>query len=616
MVNPEARNDSDGNAPPEMLHQLLHRALALHRADDWLAAQAMYAQILQQQPDHLDALYLSALAAQQSGQPEQAQLKLEAALQLHPTQAALHIALGNLYRDRQQFDQAQACYQAALGHDPRNTDAFYQSGIAYHELGDLTRAIDAYSDALALEPAHVECLINLGVVSKALGSDKDALQFYQKALELAPENLAALFNLGVLHADAQRFAQAIDIYRRLLGIAPDHAPAVLNLGLAFKCLGKLEAAAEWFQRAVQLLPQSLAAWQNLAATCYELGKFDQAEAYFQHALILAPSDAALCYSLSLVALARGDYAAGWPAYEARWQGAESSIRHRRNFTQPQWLGQDIAGQTILLHAEQGLGDTLQFVRYAALVAQTGARVILECQPPLLRLLHSSLQSVAGIELIVAAGTVVPPFDWHCPLLSLPMAFGTRLETVPSTTPYLSVDTALAQQWASRVQALNLERSLRVGLVWAGDAQRSASALQRFDQRRSLHLSQLHALAGCQAVSFFSLQLGEAALQLAAAPADMRIHDLTVGIEDLADTAALIAQLDLVISVDTAVAHLAAALGKPIWLLSRYDACWRWMRGRDDSPWYPTMRLFRQPSPGDWQTVIERVVTQLEYVGRV
>jgi hypothetical protein len=298
----------------------------------------------------------------------------------------------------------------------------------------------------------------------------------------------------------------------------------------------------------------------------------------------------------------GDLARGWAAYEWRWRTARFAARAGR-FAQPPWLGAEApAGKTILLHAEQGFGDTLQFCRYAAPVAARGARVVLEVARPLARL----MATLDGVAAVVAEGDELPAFDLHCPLMSLPLAFGTTLETVPPPARLVPVPERVAA-WQLRLAAVE---GIRVGLVWAGSSNKTYPEGRAIDRRRSITLDHYLPLAAVAGVSFVSLQKGEAALRGAAPPPGMALLDATDGLADFADTAALVAALDLVISVDTAVAHLAGSLGKPVWILTQFDADWRWLAGRLDSPWYPTARLFRQPEIGDWASVIADVVAAL------
>jgi len=297
-------------------------------------------------------------------------------------------------------------------------------------------------------------------------------------------------------------------------------------------------------------------------------------------------------------LAQGDLATGWEEYEWRWK-TPHFVAACRNFSQPQWRGESAAGRTLLIHAEQGYGDTLQFCRYAPMAAARGLRVILEVPQPLVRL----LRSLPGVDQVVARGEDLPAFDLHCPMLSMPLAFGTTLATIPSAPFYLQADAGQVAAWRTRLDAME-DQNPRIGLVWAGNPRRHAPELAAIDRRRSLPLEQLAPLLDLSGLHFFSLHKD------GPAPEGVKATDFMHEMKDFADTTALIANLDLVISVDSAVAHLAAALGKQVWLLDRFDPCWRWLRGRRDSPWYPTVLLYRQTHPGDWAPVLAEVAANL------
>jgi hypothetical protein len=309
-------------------------------------------------------------------------------------------------------------------------------------------------------------------------------------------------------------------------------------------------------------------------------------------------------NLAMSLLLAGRWAEAWPLYEARW-GSGSLALARREFAQPLWTGeQPVAGRVVLMHAEQGFGDTVQFCRYARLVAALGARVVMEAPPVLVRL----LARLEGVAQVVAEGDALPDFDLHCPLMSLPLAFATTPDTVPGAVPYLTAEPAQVAVWREALAGLP---GRRVGLVWAGSARTFQPHAVALDRRRSMQLADMAPLAGVRGCSFVSLQLGPPAVQLNVPPAGLVVLDVAQWLGDFADTAALVANLDLVISVDTAVAHLAGALGKPVWLLNRFDSCWRWLLGRDDSTWYPGLRQFRRDGQGDWGDVMTRVVAALE-----
>ncbi len=358
---------------------------------------------------------------------------------------------------------------------------------------------------------------------------------------------------------------SIAAHRRAIALKADFPEAYTNLGNALKGQGNIAAAIAACRQAIALNP-------------------DLPDAH---------------HNLSLTLLLNGEFAEGWREYEWRWQTKQL---RPRGFAQPLWSGEAVDGRVLLLHAEQGYGDMIQFCRYVPLVAARG-RVVLEAPRALVRL----FSGLAGVERIVVQGDPLPAFDLHCPLLSLPRAFATTLETIPGGVPYLGTDPAQVSAWRDRLAGL---ARLRVGLVWAGEPRATDRIRGAVDRRRSISLGHFARLAGVGGIAFVSLQKGEAAAQTRSPPPGLRLHDWTGELEDFADTAALIAALDLVISVDTAVVHLAGALGKPVWLLNRFDTDWRWLLDREDSPWYPTLRLFRQHRPGDWAGVLERVAAAL------
>jgi hypothetical protein len=346
-----------------------------------------------------------------------------------------------------------------------------------------------------------------------------------------------------------------------------------------------------FRRAVQIKPDYAEAHNNLSGALYQRGQIDEATAAAARAITLEPDYAEAHWTLALILLTQGNFAQGWREYEWRWR-RDSFTTPRRNFPQPRWDGGDLHGERILLHAEQGIGDTLQFVRYAPMVAQRGGRVILECQRALKRL----FSQLPGVEEIVEAGEPLPSFDLHCPLMSLPLVFQTELASVPASIPYLKSDAKLWAAWKSRLESESTGR--RIGLAWAG------SPTQRRDRNRSMKLAQLGPLARIPNAIFYSLQKGEAGKE--PPPQGLTIRDFTGELNDFADTAALLECLDLILTVDTAVAHLAGAMGKPVWTMLAFSPDWRWLLNRDDSPWYPTMRLFRQPRIGDWATPVSQI----------
>ena len=371
------------------------------------------------------------------------------------------------------------------------------------------------------------------------------------------------------------------------------AEAANNHGVSLALKGQLDEAAVSFDNALSLRPGFAEAHNNLALVRKEQGRLDEAVTSYRRAVGLKPDFAEARYNLSLALLKQGDMAAGWDEYEWRWNTPHLA-KDRRAFPQPQWRGEAAAGQTLLVHAEQGFGDSLQFCRYAPLAAARGLRVVVEAPKPLVRL----FRSLAGVDAVAERGEDLPAFDLRCPMMSLPLAFATTLETIPNACPYLQADGAKAAAWGARLAALP-GHGMRIGLVWAGNPAPTA------DHRRSLSPHLLAPLCGLPGVQVFSLQKGGTD-----AAASLPLMDFMEEMDDFADTAALVANLDLVISVDTAVAHLALALGKPVWLLAQFDPCWRWLTGRRDSPWYPALRLYRQPCPGAWDLVLPELARDL------
>ncbi len=419
---------------------------------------------------------------------------------------------------------------------------------------------------------------------------------------MEPGNVDAMHLLGVLAAQTGRDDVALGLLAEVLALRPDHPQARLNLGNLLRTLGRLDEAAAHYQQALAWNPDHAQAHAGLGMVYYQQNRLTESVACTRRALALDPDDALTHKNQGWTLLKLGDLEAGFRDYEWRWRIPGFPVR-MPDFPQPCWDGSPLLGRTLLLHAEQGLGDTLQFIRYAPMLHGRGAaRVLLLCPGELVRLLSGmdGLDQVLGPE--HHGSGALPAFDCHAPLLSLPRLLGTTLETVPASVPYLSVPASLVAAWAARLPpALGRKR---VGLVWAGNPRRHQPDWTATDRRRSLPLSRLAPLMAQPGIQWISLQKDPPPEP--PCPTAPTVVDVMDQVMDLADTAALIAGLDLVIGVDTAVVHLAGALARPVWVLSRFDGCWRWLHDRDDSPWYPTLRLFRQPCPGDWDSVIAAV----------
>jgi Flp pilus assembly protein TadD len=432
----------------------------------------------------------------------------------------------------------------------------------------------------------------------------EAILCYRKVIALRPDHAEAHNNLGNALRQCGRLEEAAACYRRTIALQPAHAEAHSNLGVVLDELEQPDEAAACHRKALDIRPGFPLACNNLGVALRKLGQLDAAIACYRRAIELRPDYPEAHCNLAMALLARGDLAAGWDHYEWRWSSADMTGA-RRAFKQPQWLGRPGEGATLLIHAEQGFGDTLQFCRYAPLAAERGFRVVMEVQPALVRL----LRGLPRVDRVVAHGDALPPFDLHCPMLSLPRAFGTTLADIPARASYLCADAGEAEAWRARL-AGTPGPGPWVGLAWAGNPRPHSPALAATDRRRSLPPERLAPLFGVPGLQFCSLQKDNPGR-----PENFPLFDGMGEMRDFADTAALIANLDLVIAVDTAVAHLAAALGKPVWLLNRFDQDWRWLTDRQDSPWYPTLRIYRQPRRGDWASVIAEVAHDLRRFAR-
>jgi tetratricopeptide (TPR) repeat protein len=531
---------------------------ALGRGEEALAS---YDAALALNPRHADALVNRAQVLRTTGRAEDALASLDRALILDAKHATAHALRGGLLRALMRPQEAVASFSQALALKPDDVDALAGRANTHYDLKSFGEALADYDRVLALRPDYAEIVNNRGNALRELGRHQEALAAFARAISLKPDYAGAFNNRGNVWLQLNRPAEALADYDRALALEPDYTDALVNRGSALQCLDRLDEAAASFDRAIAVLP-------------------DLAEARWNKALL---------------DLLRGDFGSGLPGYEWRWRRGDAE--GFRNFTQPQWRGEDLNGRTILLHAEQGFGDTLQMVRYVPMVAARGGRVVLEAPDALLPL----LADIEGITVLLGPGSALPGFDLHCPLMSLPLAFGTTLETIPGGVPYLRAPSRRVDAWRARLD--NLPRPC-VGLVWSGKPS------HKNDHNRSIPLAILAPVLRLPGLTFVSLQReyrDSDRTDLARWP-NLRRFDHALN--DFADTAALIAQIDLVVAVDTAAAHLAGAMGKPLWVLLSHIQDWRWLLSRADSPWYPTARLLRQPQIGDWDSVITKLAQDL------
>jgi tetratricopeptide (TPR) repeat protein len=589
---------SQAATPRTWVTETLAAALLAHQSGKHAEAAQLYRRILMVDPRHADCLHLLGVIALDNGDPDRANMLISRSIAINPTEATFHFNLGIARKKLGELEPAADCFIRATRLRPDYAKAHQGLGTVRREQGRLTESEACFRAAMRHAPDAAEAHDNLGAVLQQQGRHDEAIECHRRAIALRPDLADAHNNLGTALLASDQVDAAIEAYRRALASRPDHDDAHFNLGTAMLRRGSPAEAIAPLREAVRLQPRNADAQLNLGCALQELEALDDAALCFRTAVAIDGELAEAHSNLGIVLLAQGAMPEGWLEHEWRWDTPQLS-EARREFPRPVWRGEPISGQTLLIHAEQGLGDTLQFCRYARLAAARGARIITEVQQSLVRLLNG----LAGVDVVLPHGGTLPAFDWHCPMLSLPLALGTTLASIPGDVPYLWPDAIEASVWRERLADSGDDRP-RVGLVWAGDARRHSRALNAVDQRRSLAVERLAPLLEMADVRFFSLQKDSHTRER------LPLEDYMAEMRDFADTSALIANLDLVISVDTAVAHLAGALGKPVWLLDRFDSCWRWLRGRDDSPWYPTLRIYRQPQPGDWDAVLDSITRDL------
>jgi Flp pilus assembly protein TadD len=481
---------------------------------------------------------------------------------------------------------------------PAIAEAYLSQGVAFHQQGRIAEASLCYQQALAYFPDYPEAHNNLGAALQAQGDIVRALACYEQAVRLQPGYIDALKNLGGAYRSLGRLDEAIPVLQQVLRLLPDLADVHNTLGVSLHQQGRVDEAVACFREALRLQPAYAEARNNLGSVVYRRGNVEEALACYEEVLRLKPDFAEAHLDRAFAFLQAGDFQRGWPEYEWRW--------HCENFTtpplrcpQPTWDGSDPKGKTILLRAEQGLGDAIQFIRYAPLVKQRGGRVIVECQPPL----ASLIRTCQGIDQVIARGPTLPPFDVHVLLMSVPGILGTTVDNIPADVPYLAADPALVERWRGHMSGTGL----KVGIAWQGNPEHN-----RQMRVRAVTLAHFAPLARVHGVRLFSLQVGAGRDQLTAPGNQLPVTDLggQFDLTSFGDAAAVLKNLDLVIAIDTAAAHLAGALAVPVWVALPFACDWRWLRDREDSPWYPTMRLFRQNQAGSWDEVFERMAREL------
>jgi tetratricopeptide (TPR) repeat protein len=549
----------------ELLSTAIQTGIDLHRRGRHAEAERICSDVLAIDDKRVDALHLLSVLKRAQGNPMEAIALLGRALRAAPTSVeTLADRAGMLIGLGRHAEALQDCERAVVI-KPGHADAWIKRGTALQCLGRLDDSLKSFDKAVALKPDSIEGWTNRGNTLAQLGRSERAVASYDKALAIDNANAAIWKNRAAVLSELWRTADALASYDKALALDPDN-------------------------------PNNVDIWKSRGALLHQAGRYDDALADYRRVLAVSPGHAVTTRRLGMLQLLLGDFLEGWANSESRLQVLGTGSNPLRDAA-PQWRGEPISGKTIMLHAEQGLGDTIQFLRYVPMVAATGARAILAVQGALKAL----AEQVAPQAVVLVDGEAAPPFDLQCPLLSLPPAFATDLDTIPRDVPYVRAAGDRVAAWRNRLPA---GEARRVGLVWAG------SSTHGNDRNRSIDLARLRPLFDAPGVQFVSLQRelrpGDAVILEASAT----VTHVGDRLADFADTTAVIECLDVVVTVDTSVAHLAGAMGKPVWILLPFSPDWRWLLGRDDSPWYPTARLFRQPAIDDWESVIARVRAEL------
>ena len=607
-----------------------HYLLGVTRAQNGnlAAAEACFRRVIELAPTLADGHKTLGGVLANQGKLAESAVSMRRALALDPNDAEIHHNLGTVLLQQEQWDQAAISFRSALELNRNYLEALYNLAKLLDRQGHFADAIACYGRILELNPNDANTQNNLGILFAKQGNLSDAAVCFRRLLELNPDDANAHNNLGAVCERQGHLDGAANCYRRAIGLnpelvdahnnlaailqaqgaldeaaacceralqlSPENARVHNNLGTVFEKLDELTKAEACFRRAIELDPACAQAYNSLGAVLANQGQLSEAVNHFGAALSLQPDDAEAHYNQAVTLLRMGRLVEGWPEYEWRWKTTRMSEAPN---PQPRWTGLPLASGVILLHNEQGLGDTLQFVRYAEFVKQRIGTVVLECQPQLTRL----LASCPGVDFVIARGDSRPRFDVHLPLASLPGIFETSRETIPARVPYLRSTDQIVEQWKAE---FNQTGCFKIGIAWQG------SPGYREDRFRSIPLAQFAGLASIPGVRLYSLQAGIGREQLAAFAEEWPIIDLGDRLGDFQDTAAIVQNLDLVVTCDSSPAHLAGALGVPVWVALSFASDWRWMVDRTETPWYPTMRLFRQQARGDWKGVFLEIEQEL------
>lgn len=618
-------NTSDADA-----HATFQQAIALHQQGQLEQAQVLYECVLSIQTDNADAWHLSGVIALQKQDFPTAAVRIGEAIKLNASQAVYYVNQGIALKELGQLAAAVSCYDKAIALQPNYAAAYYSRGNALKDLQQLNAAVESFDQAIALQPNDLLAHLNRGLALHALQkydaaaasfdcvialqpehaqahyhrgiamheSDRllEAIASYDQAIALNPANASALYNRGIALTALQQSDAALASYNQAIAVAPNYAEPHYNRGNLLQEKQQFEAAIASYENATSIKPDYVQAHYNRGIAQQACNRLDAAVASWDQAIAIQPDLVEAHWNKSLALLLGGHFDQGWALYEWRWK-REEQITSNRNFHQPMWTGvEPLEGQSILLYHEQGFGDTLQFCRYVQQVAEKGARVIVEVPRPLINV----LKGLGGVSEWVAIGEPRPAFNYHCSIVSLPVVFQTTLATIPCANAYLRADERQIAKWT---QILDAKTRPRVGIVWSGNPK------HKNDHNRSIPLAMLlRAIPDCVEVVSLQKELrSEDASVLRGFPL---VRHFGEELHDFSDTAALSSMMDVVVSVDTSVAHLSAALGQLTWVLLPYSPDWRWLLDRTDSPWYASVALYRQQAVGDWTQPLDKLRTDL------
>ncbi|MDH3325329.1 MAG: tetratricopeptide repeat protein [Gammaproteobacteria bacterium] len=620
---------------------LVAQGLVDHKAHNLIKARTFYEQALIIEPGHGDALHLLGMVADEEGDAKTAIQLLDAAIDSAPTVAIYHNNLGNIYFKAGNYELAEKYFSNATSINPQYIEAKFNLGNVFLANNDISSAQKLYQEIVSGNPHFVPALNNLVeiyltednfsaayeclkdnecvqqdidlsikyeeimlIYAGRVEDDEKKIELLKNILKIDDQNLDVKFSLANLYKNTGNMEDAGSYYEEILNQDVAYFGAQVNYGVVDMWRGKFESARIKFEAAYRINSVDYVLLNNLGMVHQALKSVVESQRFYEKAIALNENKPEAYWNYSLLLLLKGEYELGWQYYEKRWDIAEQLLSEKRNYTCPAWSGESLERKTLFIYCEQGYGDSIQFFRYLIDLLEKNNHIVFECPEPLVRL----FQHVHPKLKIVSPSDKFLDFDFHIAMMSLPLVHKTTLSDMPRTTPYLKTVTIDDEKWLNCMRArvdekIRSDKNKKVGLVWAGNPRKHDLVNNMIDQRRSCKIEDLSSALSLNELEFYSLQKNGLGLE---SLMNGQIIDCMGEVEDFYDTACIIQNLDLVISVDTAVAHLAAALGKPVWLLSRYDGCWRWLLDREDSPWYPTVRLFRQSEPGDWNDVFDQV----------